>query len=33
MIRVKDNEIILKASKEKYLVMNKGNPIRLPVYF
>jgi len=33
MKRIKDNERILKAAKEKYFVMNKGNSIRLSAYF
>ena len=31
--KVKDKERILKAAREKTQVINKGNPIRLLVYF
>ena len=33
MVKVKDKERILKASREKQLVTYKGNPIRLSVEF
>ena len=33
MAKIKDKERILKAAREKHLVMSKGTPIKVPAVF